>query len=93
MPDNSRFPYYFTYREFEYNDTQYKISLTPELFPIDEDLDFTGNYLGLLISSEKGTLAFQLNADESTRWETEPKSMDPGLIDEIDKIIQEIRRS
>ena len=86
-------PYDFTLREFTYNGAQYKVALTPELYPDDEDLDFTGNWLCLLISSKKGTKSFQLKVDPHLKWQSEPKGMDPGLIDELDNIIQEIRKN
>ena len=83
----------FTLKEFAYNGVQYKVALTPELYTGDGDLDFTGNYQGILISSKKGTIPFELNPNESARWESVPKGMDPGLIDELDKIIQQLRAS
>lgn len=91
MPKKNVFPYDFTIREFKYNKATYKVALTPELFPDGPDLDFTGNYLGILISSKRGTSTFELNKDHHLRWEPVPKGMDPGLIDELDKIIVEIR--
>ena len=90
MTDN-HFPYNFTIRDFTYNNVQYRVALTPELYPDEDGLDFTGNYCCVLISSAKGTKLFELLADPDKRWESEPKGVDPGLIDELDKIIQEIR--
>lgn len=84
-------PHDFTVREFTYNGAQYKVVLTPELYADDGDLDFTGNYLGLLISSKKGTKSFELMVDPHSKWQSEPKGMDPGLIDELDKIINTLR--
>lgn len=56
-------------------------------------LDFTGSYHVILISSAKGTSAFTLEPDSHTHWVADIKGMDPGLIDELDLIIQEMRKS
>ena len=84
------FPYDFIIRDFEYNGVQYKVALTPELYP-EEGLEFTGSYHGILISASRGTKVFELMPDAHSKWETDPKSMDPGLIDILDGIITEIR--
>jgi len=93
MKTSEILPYKFIERHFSYNETDYKVVLTAELYPVDEGLDFTGRYLGLLISSKKGTKSFELEPDEHLRWISEPKGMDPDIIDELDKIIQELRGS
>ena len=89
--EENQFPYQFTVKDFSYNGNQYKVVLTPELYPEESELDFTGNYLGIIISSNKGTQSFELTQDPHTRWEADIKGMDPGIIDELDKIIREIR--
>lgn len=91
MDNSATLPYDITIREFEYNGAQYKVALAPELYPDEDGLDFTGNYSGMLISSKKGTKTFELLVDPQVKWQTVPKGMDPGLVDELDKIIQEIR--
>jgi hypothetical protein len=78
-------------RAFQYNAVNYEVVLVPDTYPEEGGLDFTGNYHGILISEEKGTKTFELIPDTHSRWETDPKSMDPGLIDEFDKIIKEFR--
>ena len=93
MDTSSNMPFEIVIREFEYNGDQYKVALAPELYPEDGDLDFTGDYAGVLISSKKGTKSFELMVDAHTKWQSEPKGMNPGLIDELDKIIQEIRNN
>jgi len=85
--------YQFTIREFNYNNVQYKVSLTPELYPEEGDLEFTGRYLILVISEKKGTAFYELEPDHHSKWVSVPGGMDPGLIDEIDRIIQEIRKN
>lgn len=85
------FPYSFIDSCFEYNGVQYKVVLSPELYPAEGGLDFTGSYQGILISETRGTKTFELTPDPHTRWESDPKSMDPGLIDEFDRIIREFR--
>lgn len=86
------FPYSFIESLFNYNGVQYKVVLAPELYPAEGGLDFTGSYHGILISETRGTKTFELMPDPHSRWETDPKSMDPGLIDEFDRIISEFRQ-
>jgi len=85
-------PFDIILREFEYNAVQYKVALAPELYPEDGGLDFTGNYSGILISSNRGTKTFELLVDPHLKWQTVPKGMDPGLVDILDDIIQELRQ-
>ena len=88
---SNQFLFQFTLKSFNYNGNQYKVVLTPELYSEESELAFTGNYLGIIISSNKGSRAFELTSDPHIRWKVDIKGMDPGLIDELDKIIQEIR--
>ena len=91
MVGKVKMPYKFTVKSFEYNGIEYTVAISPELYPDEDGLDFTGNYIGILISSKKGTSNFELFPDAHTRWASEPKGIDPGIIDELDKIINEIR--
>lgn len=81
----------FIVRDFTCNRVHYKVVLSPELYPDEGGLDFTGNYHGILISSTRGTKVFELSPDAHLRWETNPRGMDPGIIDELDTIIKEYR--
>ena len=92
MSTPSNMPFEIVTREFEYNGDHYKVALAPELYPEEDELDFTGNYAVVLISSKSGTKSFELMVDPHTKWQSEPNGMDPGLIDALDKIITEIRR-
>ena len=89
--DEHQFNYDFTLKLFTYNGVQYRLALTPELFNSEDYLEFSGNYLGILISETKGTIAFSLEPDEHRRWNCTPRGMDPGIIDELDKIIRTMR--
>ena len=82
----------FIVHEFTYNRVHYKVILSPELYPDEGGLDFTGNYNGILISSNRGSKVFELYPDAHLRWEPNPKGMDPGIIDELDKIITAFRQ-
>ena len=92
MENANNFPYHFIVKSFNYNGNNYKVVLTPELYPDDDGPDFTGNYIGILISSNKGTKPFELERDELMRWQSIPKGMDPGLIDILDIIIKDSRK-
>lgn len=77
---------------FDYNGASYNIALTPELYPDEDGLDFTGRFHCIVISSNRGTLIFDLSPDESTRWETEPRGIDPGLVDKLAEFIARYRK-
>ena len=89
--EENNFPYDFTIRVFEYNKALFRVALTPELFASEDGMEFSGNYQGILISEKRGTEVFHLEVDAHTRWSSTPRGMDPGLIDELDKIIKEMR--
>ncbi len=67
--------------------------MTPELGAWEEDdgLEFTGCYHGILMSAKTGTIPFQLNPMGENSWDCEPERMELGLVDELDKIVEEIR--
>lgn len=92
MAEQKDFPYNFTLRSFTYNGLAYKVAITPELCSDEDDLDFTGNYCVMMISELKGTMMFELSVDQHKRWESEPRGIDPGIIDKLDQIIQESRK-
>ena len=91
--EQNHFPYEFTIKSFIYNDFAYKITLTPELYREEDGLDFTGNYCVMMISELRGTMMLTLNVDRSKKWESDPPGLDPGLIDIIDQIIQDLRKN
>jgi len=93
MANPAILPFEIILREFEYNGVQFKVALAPEVYPDEDGLDFTGNYSGILISSKKGTKTFELLVDHHQKWQTVPKGMDPGLVDILDDIIQELRQT
>ena len=92
MSHNTPFNYKFIQEEFIQDGQRYKVVLTPELYSEEEEeLDFTGDYLGILISEGFGTYAFKLTENEETKWEmialttvntqiTEELQIDPNLI-------------
>lgn len=87
------FSYNFTIKDIAYRETDFKIAITPELCADDEGIDFTGNYIVILMSTSEGTKQFELLRDEHLRWigRENARGMDPGLIDVIASIIGEIR--
>jgi len=91
MESSQNFPYTFIQKSFDYNKVNYVVAMTPELYPEDGALDFTGSYIGMFISSDKGTQSFELHPDSHSKWQSEPKGMDPGLIDILDNMINELR--
>lgn len=56
--DNNNFPADFISYWFTYNDDQYKLACSPEFKVNRGELDFTGNFIGILISAKKGTQTF-----------------------------------
>ena len=47
----------------------------------------------MMISELRGTMMLTLNVDRSKKWESDPPGLDPGLIDIIDQIIQDLRKN
>jgi len=84
------FPYPITVRQFECRGTKYNVALTPELYPEEDGLDFTGGWLVLLISQKQGTTTFTLEPHELVRWQAS-EEVDFDIMVELDKIIQELR--
>jgi len=85
------FPYPIAVRQFECQGINYNVALTPALFPDDDGLDFSGEWLVLLISERSGTLTFTLEPDASLKWKPSSKMVGFDVIDELDKIITELR--
>ncbi len=56
--DNSNIPADFITNWFTHKGAQYKIAYSPEFQISRGELDFTGNFIGILISSNKGTQSF-----------------------------------
>lgn len=85
--------YNFTIRDFDFCGVPCRVVITPELYAGEGDLDFTGSFLGILISPETGTLRFELSPglEGEKQWETDPENLNPLLIGEFAKIIKEIR--
>ncbi|MES2429292.1 MAG: hypothetical protein V4556_00045 [Bacteroidota bacterium] len=73
--DTPHFPYYFTEKYFEYNGMPHRVVLTPELYPEDDGLDFTGKYYGILIGN-RGTRAFEIVPDDFITWVEEGRDLE-----------------
>lgn len=83
--------YKITVETFFYKDEAYTVALSPELCNDEGGLDFTGGYMGLLIHPTRGTLHICLTPDGNDNWDIDPTGIDPNVIDEIDKVIKEMR--
>lgn len=55
---NNNIPADFITNWFSLNDDKYKIAYSPEFQVNRGELDFTGNFVGILISSKRGTQTF-----------------------------------
>ena len=78
---------------FAYNNHLYNVCITPRLYYESDGLEFTGGYHCAVIASHRGTNVFEIIPDESMHWQTEPKGIDPGLVDELSKLINAYRNS
>ena len=92
MPTEFAIKYPIINESFTYNGNEYNVALTPELYPEEDGLDFTGIFHCIVISSNKGTKVFDMVPDASSKWETEPRGVDPGLVDRLGEIIEGWRR-
>lgn len=89
--------YKITVESFIIKGEVYNVAISVDLYPDDGGLDFSGNYHGLLIHPDKGTILFTFSPDEhyndeNLSWSVIPvKSLEPNIIDEINKIILKIQ--
>jgi len=83
--------YEFVLHTFEYGGGTHKVAIMPVVFNDGEGLDFTGSYLGTILSFDKGSRQFVLEL-EGDSWSVEPKGMDPGLVEELGRLIHSTRK-
>lgn len=71
----------FVTKSFRLNDADYKIVFTPELLPSNGELDFTGEFLGILIRSDRGTIPFKISQEPDKEWDCEKFTLDMAPAD------------
>lgn len=53
---------------FVFEGTHYKMAAVPEMLPSDSGLDFTGNYIGIHIVANNGTISFERDQHPDKYW-------------------------
>lgn len=80
MKSNENLPDFITsYFQFEGN--QYKMTAVPEMLPSATGLDFTGNYIGILIISDNGTMTFERDQHPDKVWVCDKLPLDNAPAD------------
>jgi hypothetical protein len=81
--------YKFISEPFELGGEIYNVCMTPILHFEEDGLDFSGDYIGILIHPQIGTIQFTLTPDDSTGWEVDVKDfIEPGIIDVLGDMIE-----
>ena len=67
MENTEKLPDFIT-NYFVFEGNQYKMAAVPEMIPSKIGLDFTGNYLGIHIIADNGTMTFERDQHPDKFW-------------------------
>ena len=67
MENTEKLPDFIT-NYFVFEGNQYKMAAAPEMVPTSTGLDFTGNFIGIFIIADNGTMTFERDQHPDKYW-------------------------